>query len=125
MRVTRKFLKKRRGLGIHPAPKWVGFCETMMDMGFGVDLYQAKSTVSKYITVRHHQKTFKVRFSNHKASPFKEKIGDCDFFVGHTHLHGINTTAQAIAATLKHFGMSWGKRPKTEDFHQQIYGDQA
>lgn len=82
--------------------KWVEFCEIMLKHGFHLELYEAKRTVSKYITVSNRIATFKVRFSNHAPIKTREVAGDCDFFVGKTHL-GITNTSQAVEAVLKHF----------------------
>lgn len=84
--------------------KWVEFCEVMLGNSYEVKLYEARKSVSKYITVTclKTKNSFKVRFSNHKPIKFKEKNGDCDFFVGRTNL-GISTTDQAIEATLNFF----------------------
>ena len=96
--------------------KWVLFCEKMIEAGLTCSLYEARQTVSKYITVRHpdnFSRSFKVRFSNHKPIKHRETAGDCDFFVGYTHL-GIQTTDQAVAKTLEFFGLSQkGKRGGT------------
>lgn len=86
--------------------RWVHFCEVMMAQGFECYLYEARHTVSKYVTIRKKGggKGFKVRFSNHKPIKHKETSGDCDFFVGYTNL-GIQTTEQAIAKTFEFFGV--------------------
>lgn len=87
--------------------KWVLFCERMIAEGLVCSLYEARQTVSKYITVRHpdnYSHSFKVRFSNHKPIKHRETAGDCDFFVGYTHL-GIQTTDQAIKKTLEFFNL--------------------
>jgi len=87
--------------------KWIEFCELMLAKGFILHMYEAKSTVSKYITVSHPSKPgkrFRVRFSNHKPIKHRELNGDCDFFVGITNLATTNTE-QAIEATLKHFSV--------------------
>lgn len=86
--------------------KWIEFCEAMLNRGLRVNLYEARRTVSKYVTVRASgKKAFKVRFSNHKPIRAKEAGNDCDFFVGRTHF-ATTTTSQAIAATLSHFGIA-------------------
>ena len=88
--------------------KWVEFCEELLRRGYVCQLYEARRTVSKYITVKRpddHSRSFKVRFSNHKPIKHRETAGDCDFFVGYTHL-GITTTQQALKATLEFFGES-------------------
>lgn len=79
--------------------KWVEFCEAMMDLGYELTLYEARRTVSKYITVHNKpkRKTFTVRFSNHRPIRYREEAGDCDFFAGVTN-HTVTTTAQAIKA---------------------------
>ncbi|MBO6507323.1 MAG: hypothetical protein JJ979_02365 [Roseibium sp.] len=89
--------------------KWIEFCETMLNYGFDLSLYEARQTVSKYITVtsRASKKSFKVRFSNHRPNRYREEGGDCDFFVGRNN-HSISTTDQAIEATLEHFAKDFG-----------------
>lgn len=63
-------------------------------------MYEVKKTVSKYITVHNSTtgRNFLVRFSNHAPNYKREKNGDCDFFVGRTHL-GVTNTANALFAT--------------------------
>lgn len=108
LKVTLDYLQKRtanlaeRG---YPKSKWIGFCEAMLAAGLKVSLYEARRTVSKYVTVRGPKGTqpFKVRFSNHRPIRAREAGGDCDFFVGVTNL-AVTTTEQATAATLRHFG---------------------
>ena len=75
-----------------------------MRLGFTVELYEARQTKSKYCTVRHAGKQFKVRFSDHKPIYRREMQGDCDFFVGHTHT-GIRTTHDAANAVCNFFGV--------------------
>lgn len=106
--VTQQFLDERANfvaaLG-HPKQKWVMFCEIMLKQGFKLSIYEARLTVSKYITVSNGKKSFKVRFSNHKPISFRQERGDCDFFVGHN--HGITTTTNdAIKATIKFFAVA-------------------
>lgn len=89
----------------YPKQKWVEFCEVLMERGFVLTLYEARKTVSKYITVRHikcPKKSFKVRFSNHKPSRYREVAKDCDFFVGITHLK-TTTTKDALDAVFEYF----------------------
>lgn len=81
-----------------PIPKWVLFCKAMLEAGYTLHMYEAKTTVSKYITVSRGAKQYRVRFSNHKPSRFREFAGDCDFFVGITHT-GVRTWEDAIKAT--------------------------
>ena len=88
----------------YPKAKWIEFCEMMIERGFTVTLYEARQTFSKYVTVAGvGAAPFKLRFSNHKPIRGRELDGDCDVFVGITHT-GTRTTADAIAATLRHFG---------------------
>lgn len=104
-RVTPEFLKARVERVIqlgYSKQKWVEFCEAMLSHGFTLELYEARRTFSKYITVISGGMRYKVCFSNHKPIKDRELAGDCDFFVGRTHL-GVSTTAQAIQATIKHF----------------------
>jgi len=85
--------------------KWVEFCEVLLNEGFTLTLYEARQTYSKYITVvkpGSRKKSFKVRFSNHKPNRHRELAGDCDFFVGVTHL-GVTTSQQALKAVFAHF----------------------
>lgn len=85
-------------------PKWVKFCEVLLQEGFTLSLYEARQTRSKYITViKEGCQPFKVRFSDHKPIRQREEAKDCDFFVGVTHL-GVTHTGQAIAAVKRHFG---------------------
>ena len=99
------FLKHRvaysKSLG-YEKPKWIEFCEVMLVYGYTLTLYEARETVSKYITVSNGTKSFKVRFSNHKPIKARELQGDCDCFVGRTNL-GVTTTHQAIQKTLQFF----------------------
>ena len=85
------------------APKWTLFVVRMLDEGFTVSVYEAITTRSKYVTVTKGQKSYKVRFSNHKPNKGQELGGDSDFYVGVTHT-GVRTTDDAIKATLEHFG---------------------
>lgn len=104
--INQDFLDHRASLSTKrnfPKQKWIIFCEAMLDEGYEVYLYEAKTTVSKYITVVGGSKSFKVRFSNHKPNKQKEIFKDCDFFVGMTHL-GVSTYNHAINAV--HFHMN-------------------
>jgi|JI7StandDraft_1071085.scaffolds.fasta_scaffold145277_5 hypothetical protein len=101
--VTPEFLQSRIvPIGPYPKQKWIEFCETLMAEGYTLSLYEARATVSKYITVRSQGKAFKVRFSNHKPIKGKEMAGDCDFFVGRTHT-GVRTTGDALIAVREFF----------------------
>lgn len=105
LEVTHQFLGQRTamllGMGFGKT-KWIEFCETMLARGYSMTLYEALETRSKYITVRRDNKEYKVRFSNHPPIKAREVAGDCDFFVGKTHLATTNTS-QAIMATLQFF----------------------
>lgn len=100
--ISKKLLEKRVNkaiaLGYTTKSKWVEFCEHFMDRGFKIKLYEAKKTVSKYVTVTDGKREYKVRFSNHRPNKGRELNEDCDFFVGITHT-GVRTTAMAIQAT--------------------------
>lgn len=89
----------------YPLPKWISFCREMLDLGLNVKLYEAKSTVSKYVYLKRGKKEFKVRFSNHKPNKHKEKINDCDFFVGVTNT-GVRTTDDAIKEVKRFFNLN-------------------
>jgi hypothetical protein len=106
MVVTPQFLAARaerstsRG---YTKQKWVEFCETLLSEGYSLKIYEARRTVSKYITVsRKGRASFKVRFSNHRPIADREDRGDCDFFVGVTN-RTVTTTAQALDAVRAHF----------------------
>lgn len=105
--VTRALIKKRRDIMAnagYSSPKYLDFCEAMLDIGYRVTLYEARETVSKYVTVYGAGDTeFKVRFSNHLPNRTREIRGDCDFFVGQTHQGKWQSTSQAIAATVEYF----------------------
>lgn len=47
----------------YPIPKWVCFCQDMLDLGLDVRFVDAKTTVSKYVYLRKNGRQFKVRFS--------------------------------------------------------------
>lgn len=88
----------------NPKAKWISFCEYLLARGYKLSLYEARQTVSKYITVTKNNspKKFKVRFSNHKPIQYKEDAGDCDFFVGVSN-NKVTNTQDAIKAVLNHF----------------------
>lgn len=103
MKVTYPYLDQRAAIlkdSGYPVSKWITFCETLLDNGFQVYLYEAKETKSKYVTVKKHYKEYRVRFSDHKPNKIRELQGDCDFFVGITHT-GVRTTADALVAVSK------------------------
>lgn len=68
-------------------------------------LYEARQTFSKYITVRHQGRQFKVRFSNHKPIRSRQFSNDCDFWVGFHH-EGWSKTEDAVVATKAHLAPS-------------------
>lgn len=78
-------------------PMWIRFCQALLNEGYSLTLYEARKTVSKYVTVSDGQRQFKVRFSNHKPIQARELSVDCDFFVGVTNL-GVTNTSAAMAA---------------------------
>ena len=81
-----------------PVPKWIMFCEQMIDLGFIVHLYRSKTTVSKYIYLKEKGKKekIKIRFSNHKANYHQEvEKEDCDYYVGIGH-KGVVRTEELI-----------------------------
>lgn len=86
----------------YSTPKWIFYCRSILETGLRVKMYEAKSTVSKYIYSSNGKKVYKVRFSNHKPNRYKQKINDCDFFVGVS--HGVVTkTEDALRETIKFF----------------------
>jgi hypothetical protein len=106
IRVTADFLRERHEWNAargYPKSKWIEFCETLLAAGFHLTLYEARQTLSKYITVSDGNQSFKVRFSNHRPIKHRELAGDCDFFVGVTHT-GYRTTANAVEAVAAFFG---------------------
>lgn len=114
IKINHNFLKNRvsRQFG---KQKWIEFCEVMLDKGFTITLYEARQTVSKYITVNNgHGKTFKVRFSNHAPIKYRELNDDCDYFVGRTHT-GTRTTQMAIARVLSYFAKQMPAQPFNVD----------
>lgn len=64
----------------YPTPMWLRFIQICVNKGLRVDVYEAKTTVSKYITLRSHEcpTILKVRFSEHKPTT----DNDADIFVG-------------------------------------------
>lgn len=82
--------------------KWIIFCETLLNEGYTLYLYEANKTFSKYITVCQKGKTFKVRFSNHRPSYAKEFENDSDFYVGVSNF-GTTTTEDALKAVKEFF----------------------
>ena len=79
----------------YPTPKWIQFCIAMIDLGWSVKLYRAKTTYSKYVYIIKRNKSLKIRFSNHRASFNKEMSSDSDYYVGVGN-NGIITTEELI-----------------------------
>ncbi|MGM4911467.1 hypothetical protein [Rhizobium sp. 768_B6_N1_8] len=105
--VTPAYLANRTARAValgYGKPRWIEFCEVALRRGLTVNLYEARRTVSKYVTLRHGGKSFKVRFSDHKPIPRREAQNDCDFFVGVTN-QTVTTTGDAVRAALAHFGV--------------------
>lgn len=107
LKLTQQYLVSRADSLVaagYPKSKWIGFCEVFIAEGYTVHLYEARRTVSKYVTISDGSgKSFKVRFSNHRPIPAREAGGDCDFFVGVTNQE-VTTTEQALAAAENYFG---------------------
>lgn len=105
-RITESFLEERTRLSFsfgYPKQKWITFCEALISKGYKLWLYEAKSTVSKYITIGKDKRRFKVRFSNHKPNSYMEKVNDCDFYVGISNSK-VTTTEDALKAVFEFFG---------------------
>lgn len=104
LKITPAYLQNRTdGLAErgYTKARWIEFCERMLAEGYAVTLYEARQTVSKYLTIRNCGRRFKVRFSNHGGH--RQTRDDCDFFVGRNSF-GTTNTEQAIAATLASLG---------------------
>lgn len=100
-KVTNEFLKSRISEK-YGKQKWIQFCEILIQQGYTCYLHEARRTFSKYIKVTNSTgKEFIVRFSNHKPIKYREERGDCDFFVGVTHL-GTSTTEDALNAVYEY-----------------------
>ena len=113
--VTKAFLDERvKALAKknYPKPKWIMFCETLLNAGYHITLYEARSTCSKYITIHEpNNKKFKIRFSNHRPNRFRESNKDCDFFVGVSNFN-ITTTEDALIAVEHWFTLNERKKQK-------------
>lgn len=106
--LSREYLAKRAAQNLaagYSVPKWIEFSVEMMNVGLKVQLYEARRTFSKYLSLTNRDRQFKVRFSNHKPIHRREINGDCDFFVGVTNL-GVTTTSQAISAVNEYFSIN-------------------
>lgn len=92
----------------YPRPKWLHFAAVMLDYrdsGVSLKLYDAKSTVSKYLHVSRGGKTVKVRFSNHLPANQKVLADDCDYYVGVSQV-GVLRTEEVIPKVLRDLGLS-------------------
>jgi hypothetical protein len=94
--------KEKLRAGGWPISKWITFCERMHELGFETIVYEAKSTRSKYVTVKRGNKIFKIRFSNHMPAYSAQVASDSDFYVGVSH-SGVTTTSDAERVVLKYF----------------------
>lgn len=106
--VTKDMLRSRaesNKINGYSVPKYIKFCEQLLKHGYTLELYEARSTFSKYITVKREgtNKSYKVRFSNHKPNLTKEINGDCDYFVGVTN-SWVTNWVMATKAVHKFFG---------------------
>lgn len=106
--ITPEFLNSRANLSLvrgYEKQKWIKFCEYFLARGYTMTLYEARRTVSKYITLSNpklKKEKFKVRFSNHKPIRQREAAQSCDFFVGRTNFY-VTTTKQAALAVREFF----------------------
>lgn len=92
--------KERYKNSRYSLPKWIRFCETMLNRGYKVSVYMAKTTFSKYVYVSDGKKTVKIRFSNHKPNYSNEMEKDSDFYVG-VNNKVVTTTEQVIPQIIK------------------------
>lgn len=72
---------------VFSTPKYLVFAKKALESKFRIGMYFAEITRSKYIYVRWHEFTYKIRFSDHAPNRIKEESGDCDFFVGVTNFN--------------------------------------
>ena len=66
----------------YTTPKWITFSEALLQAGWKVELKRSKTTFSKYIYINKGDRSFKIRFSNHKPNKGQQETNDCDFYVG-------------------------------------------
>lgn len=100
-KVTKEMLKSKVSEKYRKA-KWIVFCETLLEKGYSLNLYEASKTFSKYITVSKNGRSFKVRFSNHRPAISKQITNDSDFYVGVSNF-GTTTTEDALKAVEDYF----------------------
>jgi len=107
--VTYRFLEDRAAYlkaNDWPVSKWILFARDLLEAGYTVHLYEARNTVSKYLTIIEKttgKEPVKVRFSNHKPGQAREAQGDCDFYVGQVNDGPYQTTADARVWVEAHF----------------------
>lgn len=82
-------------------PKWIQFCEIMLERGWQVYVHEAVTTVSKYVFVVQGDRRYKIRFSNHIPNKRMQAAEDCDFYVGISHAENALTTEQVLDILLK------------------------
>ncbi len=63
-------------------PKWVRFCENLLNEGYTVLLYLAVNTESKYLTLIKNNKMLKIRYSEHSPKLDNYIRGDIKFYIG-------------------------------------------
>lgn len=105
LKITKEFLDDRSTRSLSagfPKQKWIEFSEILINEGYTLYLDEAITTLSKYITVVKGNRSFKVRFSNHKPARIREEANACDFFVG-VNNYVVTTTDDALVAVRKHF----------------------
>jgi hypothetical protein len=112
-----QYLEDAYTKSVWPVPKYISFCRKALEAGYRVKLYEAQRTVSKYVTVRYHKYTYKVRFSNHKPLLEREKQKDCNFFVGITNLR--TTTSDMAWAAMTKFFEERKKNEKTSEARKE------
>lgn len=96
-KVDFKFLARHLKLKSNYSPaKWIKFCAVMLNLGFIVKLYKAKSTCSRYVFLhKDGMRDLKVRFSNHLPAIGAQEVNDSDFYVGVSNF-GCITTEELI-----------------------------
>lgn len=98
-------VEKKNSNKSYPLPKWIQFCELMLQLGFKVELYKAMNTRSKYVFITKNNITRKIRFSNHKPAYTKQKIEeDSDYYVGVSH-SGVITTEKLIEVIKEEYSL--------------------
>lgn len=91
----------------YPRSKWLEFAAVMLSyqsQGVSLKLYDARSTVSKYLYVSRNGKTIKIRFSNHLPAKGRVLANDSDYYVGVSQV-GVIRTEQVIPKVLNALGL--------------------